>query len=360
MTTGDQGEDDMDVTRRQWILECAMVLGGLHWMARGPRAKSMVNLVDIDGNLVNALTSGTRQLMAGANSVSPLQTLTKLEGLSVLCASAAAQASPLYITDLLQVRAHIEAMQGWVAQTAGQRKQAEGLLTDADQTASDVGDSELRALIHVWWSDLDSTVQQGRAEPGPRVVLDHLHLAEELAGSQARAGLQAYIHMRLAEEYAVTGPPATAMRYLKQAHDAWSRLQGGQGDLFGSTWSERITDQFTSNVFLLCSADRTANYSTAWRQATADQALAILQEIVASQPDSTDSDRIAALTDLAAAMARFSEVEESTRLLGTAYTLAVQSGREDRKQRVVGVLDRELSGWVGVPAVQQLQELVRV
>lgn len=349
----------MEVTRR-WFLECAMVVGGLPWAARAPYARGIVNQVDIDRNLVDALTRVTRHLMAGANGGTPLATLTKLDGLSVLCATSAAQASPLYIADLLQLVGQVEAMQGWVAQTAGRRLLAEARLADADRTAINVGDSELRALIHVWWSDLDSTVQQGRGEPGPHVVIDHLHMAEQLAaGSEARAGLRAYIYMRLAEEYAVAGPPGTAMRYLEQAHDAWATLQSGQGDLFGSTWTTRITNQFASNVLLLCSADRTGNYSTAWRQETADQALAILQGIVASQPDSAHSDRIAALTDLAAAMARSGELDESTRLLGSAYTLALQSGREDRRQRVVGVLDRELSAWVGEPAVQQLQELMR-
>jgi hypothetical protein len=357
MHTGDQGEDDMDVTRR-WFLECAMVVGALPWAARSPSARTFLRQVDIDGNLVDALTRATRQLMAGANSTSPMETLTKLDGLSVLCATSAAQAGALYTAELLQLAAQVEAMQGWVAQTAGQRQQAEARLEDADRTAINVGDPELRALTHVWWSDLHSTVQQGRGEPSPHIVLDHLHLAEELAGDEARAGLRAYINMRLAEEHAIAGPPATAMRYVQQAHDAWSTLQGGEGDLFGSTWSERLTYQFMGNVFLLCSADHTS-YQADWKRQTASEARSILQGIVDSQPDSAHSDRIAALTDLAAAMARSGELEESTRLLGSAYTLALQSGREDRKQRVVGVLDRELSAWVDEPAVQRLQELVR-
>lgn len=334
------GDDDVEMLRRDFLAAAAFVGGQLFW-ERLSLAQAFNAQYAIGPPLIDALSQTTRELTGQANWAPPHQTLGKLAGLSVLVTEMAERYSP-HQADLFQIVAHIEAVRGLVTHQLGKTDRARYHLGLAEGYAKRVEDGHLRALIRVWRSDIDSAVQAGRwGGSGPQ-VLDTLLGAARLADTTSRAGLRTYIAMRLAEEYAAIGQHRNARLELDVAHNAFGAIQGGNGDLYGMTWTERPTLAFAANVYLLLGEH--------------DDAAMILREVIDRSQPGASSDRIAAMTDLAAAMAQLGELGEACQLLTDAYELASTSGRQDRAVRITGVVEHHLDRWATEPEVQRLHE----
>jgi hypothetical protein len=130
-----------------------------------------------------------------------------------------------------------------------------------------------------------------------------------------------------------------ARRYLDRADRAWSVAQERRGDLYGIAWrGETLHRAFRANTAVLSGQPA--------------EAVPLLEHVVAG---STGSNRVAALSDLAAALARLGEVDEAAEMLLVAY---MQTRGHDRARRIRGIRQRDLAGHDTVPAVRRLDEVI--
>jgi len=186
---------------------------------------------------------------------------------------------------------------------------------------------------------VDSAVQAGRPGPSDEHVRGQLDLAERMAGSTAPPAVQALVLLRQAEEHAAAGQVDEALRYLERADTAWAATEGREDGLYGIGWSDGIQHAFRANVMLL--AGRPAD------------AVAILKPVLDA---ATGSNAVAAMTDLASAMARLGHPDHAAELLGVAWVSAKHIGLAERGRRIAGVRRRDLTGHEDVPAVRRLDE----
>jgi hypothetical protein len=334
-----------DLLRR--LLVGLATLGVLGEADRLAAAAQMLAAVPPTGAGADALAEVQRGIWLRHHLADPEELYRLLSGFGSVLRSAAEQhggARPEFV----RLYAFHDALAGLVAYTAGDRGIAGVHLTASRHNAQSVHDRRLEALALLWGSDLASHVQRGLAGPSPAAVLQALKLAATLS-AEGPAALRGYVGFRLAEEFAATGQPGAAQRALEWAREALA--QPDSEGLFGRPWPIRVSESFRGNVALLSGMPGMAE--------------AILRPIVAGLPadartrdGGVSSDGIAAMGDLAAALARQGELDEACQLLGNAWELARDTSMDDRAARLRAIRLRELDGYRAAPAVVRLDERV--
>lgn len=329
------------------VLGVALTVGGQSPWARAAVAYEFITEVNVNRALVERIESAVRGLASQSSSADTSKTLGLLNGLASLIYALRDRSSLLYRDDLTFLSGLTEALRGLVASQMGQRKEARAYLHYAQQEAIEIGASDLLALVYILRCDIYSAVQQGKSGASHPHILEVMGKAVRLADDAATGpALRTYARLRMAEERAAMGDAPGAMNELEQAHQAWAKAQAGVADLWGMSWTTGLTSAMTANTYvLLGDVPNVADGAT------------LLHEVVDAGLG-TVSDRIAALTDLASAMARLKEPGEAARLLETAHNLARQSGRKDRADRIGGVVERDLTPYQAEPSVRRLRELL--
>lgn len=334
------GAEECEVRRRQF-LNMVATLGGMVLFDRAARLATLGD-TRIDRELVDELAGITRNLAARWNETDPRTWLRTLTGHHAVLGVLAMSASPMFQTELQHLAGRTAALEGLAHRFIGHPHDAAESFRAADIWATRSGDDRLRALAHVWGSDILSAVQRGRPGPSPSSVRQQLDEAERLLGADPPPALAAQVLLRQAEEHAADGEVHEALRYMERNETIWANGTGHDEGLFGMPWVGTINRAFRGNILMLAGRPR--------------EAIAVLDEVLGEYPARMVSDRIAARTDLGAALARSGQLEHGCELLAEAWGHAVGVGLADRIGRLAGIRERDLALFAAEPAVRQLDE----
>jgi len=336
-TLGTERGDD-EVIRRSF-LGLALVLGGFGWSQRHSIAAEVARKAVAGERLVGQLEELTLGMAASWDDGHPAQLQRRLLGFYTILEELAKAPPPAWAGDLAQLAGRNAALLGLMTRVTGHGERSLSYLLAADAWAQEAGDDGLRALIAVWRADVDSTVQAGLAGPSNEFVTDQLDYALGWSAAAAPA-VRAFVLLRRAEEHAAAGEVAHAYRCLDRAAQADAQVTDRKAGLFGISWSASIMPSFSANVHVLAGEPAVA--------------VPILEAVIPAAR--SNSNRVAAVTDLASACARLGEVEHAAELLTDALAAAQAGGLQERVRRIAGVADRDLAAHAAVPAVRRLAE----
>lgn len=331
-------EDDEDVVRRRF-LELLLVLGGMGWAERSSITARLADEAVTGSRLVEQLDRLALDLAAAWDDGQPARLLARVRGLSAVVSELAERAEPAQRAGLQHLAARVAALAGLLSRFVDDDHAAVNHLIAAETWAYEARDDGVLALAMIWRSDVFSAVQAGRGGPSEPFVREQLERAVRLAWG-APPAVRALALLRQAEEHAVIGATTAAMRFLDMADSVWaSALERRDEGLYGIGWSETIHSAFRANVHVLIGRPAAA--------------VPLLGPVIVN---SWGSNRIAAVTDYASALARMGEADEAAELLLDALDAARDAGAADRVRRVAGVRQRDLGGHSDVAAVRRLDE----
>jgi hypothetical protein len=343
-----QGKNEMQ--RRDMLrwLATSVALGELPIVLRAweaaqvPEVEVLKSGHLLNGELVEQIEAVGRAVWIRWHDVPLTELAVALRGFDSYLNAITVDASPTYRPALLRVSSLNASLAGLVARSLGQSGEAGAWLNRAYADAFAAGDSHRAALALLWQSDIGSSVQRGAAGPSPTRVALLIRRARELCGgTQELAG---YVEARYAEELAANGDAEDAQWAMERALALLSQPSGD--GLFGRPWRPALTAAFQGNVALLSRQPRYAAH--------------ILRPIVEGlRPDAITSDGIAAMVDLAAALARQRDLEGACGLLTRAWGDSQRAHYHERGDRVRGVWSRELATtWPTDRRVRRVGELI--
>ncbi len=236
---------------------------------------------------------------------------------------------------------------GWLCFALDDRSRARAHFDVAERLGRQIDDQHVLALALIGRADMCSGIPGGEDRGCSKAALALLEEARSHVVPAHSVELRTWILLRLAEERAfVEGrTAATAVRGdLDEAERVW-RPDERRGDDVRGQWPSdtNIVAAFRGNSARLLGEPV--------------EAVEILSGVVQAWPGARPpGERIAALTDLAAAHAELGAIDHACDLLAETTRILSRHDHPERARRVVGIRQRYLTPWNGEGMVRRLDE----
>ncbi len=245
---------------------------------------------------------------------------------------------------LRSVTGETAVLAGWLSFLANDFTDAQRRYAFANKLADEAGDDLLRAQLRIPMSYLHSTRYAG-AHGDPTIALRLLTEASQV-GARLSAPMRGWVAGCKAAEHAYLGHTDAVRQELTHAEDALAEVRPGEELGFLAYWEQTRLDSYSGLCAILLGRGRQAETP-------------LLRALQSADP-SLFRHRSGILIDLGVAFVLQHEIEEGCRLLREAYILASQHDLSTVVQRIRSTRAKYLERWKGTPAVQALDELLRV
>jgi tetratricopeptide (TPR) repeat protein len=334
--------------KRRHFIQYLSAVGSATLIDPDKVASALGGITRLDERLLDDLEAVTKSLVDDYWTASPASVVPAVEGhLGGLRNLLASQAVGGVGRRLRRIASDTAALGGWLAFRLESRSDAHALWAFAAALAEEAGDGPLRAYALISRSNLYSATWRDGQGGDTDTAIALLDAAEAATGSLSSPLLRAWLYARRAEEHAVQGAALGCYADLERAAEALSQASTSN-DGFLRSWNLDQLAAYQGNCAQLLGRPQ--------------EAAMILEEALPRIPPSLISQRCAALTNLASAHAQRSEegVEQACVRLSEALAVAGPAGLAVAQQRILGVRDRRLASLAKLPAVQQLDEQLRI
>ena len=306
----------------------------------------MSSSASLDEQLIAAFEELTRALGHLRRTLGPAQLLPMIEAHLASLHWRMANKTGLSGSrrSLRSIAAGTATLCGWASFALERRKEARGYLAWAERIAREIDDRNLLMLVLMLQSDLASAIPTGGQEGQPLEARRLLDEALSLRASTTPGCLVGPLFLRSAEEHALVGAENSTQQELESAERVLAAAERRgfylRPDAEAAEWGVAIAGSFRGNCLQL--------------QGRAEQAVEALEQVLATlrQP----FDRVAPLTDLAAAHAQAGDLDRSCEVLSQALTIVSDGCQPERARRIAGVRRQRLSRWDGEALVRRLDE----
>jgi hypothetical protein len=264
--------------------------------------------------------------------------------LDYLCSLLAGSPPAAVERRLRSITGEAAVLTGWLSFLANDFTDAQRRYAFANKLADEAGDDLLRAQLRIPMSYLHSTRYAG-VHGDPTIALRLLTEASHV-GARLSAPMRGWAAGCTAAEHACLGHTDAVRRELSKAEDALAEVRPGEELGFLAYWEQTRFDSYSGLCAILLGLGRQAETPLRRALQTADPSLF--------------RHRSGILIDLGVAYVLQHEIEEGCRLLREAYILASQHDLSTVVQRIRSTRAKYLERWTGTPAVQALDELLRM
>jgi tetratricopeptide (TPR) repeat protein len=335
---------DDDMQRRNFLIGLVGLASSADLLVRStqlPRA----DLNRMDEAFLHAMRTAIDTYTTHAHAIPPRQLLPIVQTHSAyLQRHAPSVTSPELRTELHALASQTAILAGRLHYRLDDWANAQGYYAFSQALADHVGNPELRATAILLQSYLCSAIPHRTPKADTLTAIALLDEAEAV-GHLSRL-LQVWICARRAEEYASIRDRRSAFSNLDRAarvlNDTTTAVHGSSGLL--STWSPARLAGYRGNCLLLLGDTATA--------------VKVLRESLLATTPTLLAERLAVLTDLAAATASDGNTDEACLLLIDALTQAEGHGLLSSAHRIVGTRRRYLPANANLQALHDLDERI--